>query len=879
MNRVDTEGGTDGPVTGLKAEAALHDLILDGCLDDVVVNYLLPQGRPHSWESGLWDYKRHLPNTSGRSVPDAHDDRSGIDELIKDAVAFHNAHGGYILAGVDHLSASPVVGCRGLGAEGFTIEKFNAQLLAYTKVKILCRFREVPLKAESGDIVLGLLFVPMRTGASPVVRMVRGAPELPGKKPAFRKGDIYARIDDQCIPVHSDLQGLQFVCSSRLIGVRSPVPRSLENNLPVGDPNLIRFVGRAEYLLELWTWLTDRHTPVKVLTALGGSGKTSIAFEFCRQLLSNPPANICKIVWLTAKKQAFSALADKWLPVARTDFETVDELFRAIAEELGTPEAVLNDAADRSELLDLVLDGLKAFPVLVVIDDVDSLDLQQQADLFSSVQVLAGRAFDGGTRFVLTSRLELNIGENQRLTIKGFEQNEFAEYAKMTAAERAMTLNDGVILRLHKVSLGSPVFCASILRLVSLGMDINSAISNWKDRAGEDVRRFAFERELEKLTDSQARTLFALCALGETTQLELKQVLNVDDGRLTQDLSVLRDFHLFASRGDPGTGTKLETPEPIRLMSDLLRQRISDPARIERECARARARVPKVLDKVAIAIAGILALWKADDYDAALYAAQQARKLSPKSGDMACVLGQCLLKVKPQRLSEADEAFRAARKLGCGRPELVINWLEARNLQRDWNGIVDIGKMFPPSDIRGDSAVIVANAYLELARQAVARDDGIRSLEAAREAMHAASDIIAQGRAGVGMAETRECCRIAAHLYVQLAKSVHSRPGDQIDIFNAAIEAFQCHVTETWIVDAALAAIGTWSITVLQRPRFDDAAFDILKRRLGDLKELHAHVTQVPGRHILSRKMERVILEINTISEQLARRREGYGRS
>ena len=165
--------------------------------------------------------------------------------------------------------------------------------------------------------------------------------------------------------------------------------------------------------------------------------------------------------------------------------------------------------------------------------------------------------------------------------------------------------------------------------------------------------------------------MFALCALGETTQLELKQVLNVDDARIIQDLSTLRDFHLFASRGDPGTGTKLETPEPIRLVSELIRPRVIDPARIERECVRTRGRVPKVQDKVAISIAGILALWKADEYEAALFAAQQARKLSPKSGDMACVAGQCLLKVNPPRLKEADEAFRNARVLGCGRPELV----------------------------------------------------------------------------------------------------------------------------------------------------------------------------------------------------------------
>jgi hypothetical protein len=134
-----------------------------------------------------------------------------------------------------------------------------------------------------------------------------------------------------------------------------------------------------------------------------------------------------KVVWLTAKKQTFSAVQGRWVGVTRTDFETVDGLFAALARELGSLPAEIEEAHDRSELLDLVLAGLRMFPALVVVDDVDSLDLEQQADLFSTVQVLAGRAFDAGSRFLLTSRLELNAGDDQRIAVRGFEESEFAE--------------------------------------------------------------------------------------------------------------------------------------------------------------------------------------------------------------------------------------------------------------------------------------------------------------------------------------------------------------------------------------------------------------------------------------------------------------------
>ena len=848
------------PLTGLRAEAALHRLVLDECLDDEVFAYLLLDGRPHSWEAGLWDYKRELPSTSGRGTPEQRAaDQDAVAELVKDVVAFHNSYGGYIVAGVDQYAPVAVVGCPNLGAEGFTVEKLNEQLLTYTKTRITCRFRAVPTGPDGSETSIGLLVVPMRRAGDPVIKMARGAPERPKRSPAFRKNDILARIGDACVPVQADLQGLQFVCSQRRFSDAEWRTPNLENNLPTKDPHLIRFVGRAGYLLQLWGWLTERHTPVKVLTALGGTGKTSIVYEFCRQILSGPPSWLSKVVWLTAKKQAYSAVLGQWVGVTRTDFDTVNGFFGALARELGATAEEVEEAFDRAELLDLVLAGLRMFPALVVIDDVDSLELDQQADLFSTVQVLAGRAFDAGARFLLTSRLELSAGDDQRVVVGGFDEAEFAEYARMTARERGLPLDDGVLHRLHRVSLGSPVFCASILRLVSLGADINTAINQYKDRAGEDVRRFAFQRELDQLTDPQARTLFALSVLGETTQLELKQVLLVDDEQITRDLAKLREYHLFASRGDPSTGTKLEAPEPLRLMGRILRDRVRDPVRIEKECARTRSQVPKVQDKAAVAIASILALWKADEYDAALLTAQQSRKENPKSGDLSCVLGQCHLKVTPVKPEEADKAFRQAHVNGCARPELVPNWLEAKRLARDWNGIVDLTNTVPPPEIRGRSAVIAVDAMLELARQVSARGDGPRALEQMRDAMLAASRAIAQGRAGDKIVELRERCRLAAQHYVQIASAVNERPGDRIDVFNAVIDSFRCHVTETWMIHLALDDLQSWVADVERRSQRDKSAYDILARRLRDLAEVREHVEKAaPPRGKLARDITAV---------------------
>lgn len=859
---------TPAPLTGRTAELALHALIVDECLDNKVLDYLLPEGKPHSWEGPLWDYKAELPSTSGRGSSESGTPKKVL-ELIKDVVSFYNSFGGYIVAGVDQYAASPIVGCDNLDASGFTVEKLNEKLRSYTRTNITCRFRALQL--EGGETV-GLLLVPMRPAADAVTQFVRGASQdLKGAAP-FQKGDIYARIDDTCVPVHEDVQGIQFVCSPR--SLHADGLRQLDNNLPPKDPDLIRFVGRAEYLMKLWGWLLDRHTPVKVLSAMGGTGKTSIAYEFARQLLSGPPAHYEKVIWLTAKRQTFSAIQGRYVGATRTDFSDPNGLLAALSSELGASKEEIADAGGRAGLLDLVMDGLRLFPALVVIDDVDTLPVEQQADLFSTVQVVAGRAFSYGSRFLLTSRLELGAGEDQLIRVRGFGEKEFAEFVKMVATERSISLNDGVIKRLHTASLGSPIFAASILRLVTLGTDINTAVRQWKGKAGEDVRRFAFQRELEELTDAQARTLYALSVLGETTHLELCQILNADTDRIDHDLGVLRQYHLFAASGDPSTGAKLVVPEPIRLMTDILRARVADPSRIDKECARARSTVPKVQDRVAIAIASILSLWKADDYDAALLTAEQAKKANAKSGDLHCMYGQALLKVTPARAEAADKAFRAAFNLGCSRPELIPNWLEAKKLTRDWTGIYELHNTVPPPSFRGQSVVAVLEAFDEIGRQQVGRGDRVRALDTFEKAMLAASRSIGEQRAGDQLGLVRDYCRDAARNYVQLKNLVADRPRDKVDVFNAVMDAFSCHVTETWMIDLALTSLVTWADAIDGTGGPDERALDILERRTEDLRTVRKHLeNSAHPRTDLSMRVRKAETRLDTMITRSARLR------
>jgi hypothetical protein len=835
------EAGRNQQLSGLGAEQQLHSYICDMCLDEIILDYLLPNGKPRDYETSLWDYKRQLPNTSGRGdVTEQQTSAAAIAELVKDIVAFYNSYGGYIIAGVDQFAKEPIVGCSNLNVDGFTVDKLNEQLKSYTKARIDCRFARFPVRTASGEKEIGILAVPMRPANRSVMRMARGAPEV-NKKSSFPKNAVFARVGDTCVPLTEDAQLLQFLCSSRMLGSS---PRNIEHNLPPPDPNLIRFVGRSEYLFKLWDWMIDRHTAVKTLTALGGTGKTAIAYEFCRQFLEDAPSWATKVIWLSAKKRAFSAILGRYENATRTDFSTPTNFLEALARECGVMDAEIATAQqEQGELLDLVYEGLNTFPSLVVVDDIDSLPIEEQNNLFATIQQLAGRLHETGTRFLFTSRLELGA-DSQRIPVKGFEEGEFSEYAKMVAKERSVPLNDAVLQNLYRASKGSPIFCSSVIRLAMLGADINKAIKDWKGRDGEEVRRFAFERELKELTDSQTRTLFALCTLGETTHVELKQVLEADEHVLNSDLARLREFHLYASGGDPRTGARLEVPEPILLMRDILSQRVQDPRRLAEECAKLRSKSPRVNDRVAVAIGSVIALWKENDYDGAELTARQAVKDNKKSGDLYCILGQCQLKLTPPRPEEADKLLAEARRLECTRTELLSTWLEAKSMLRDWMGIVDVVGKSLPRDVRSHVAFHYVRALAELGRQAFDRNDPVKAIERFKQAMQAASRTIGQGQAGECFAALRELCRACAQNYVRIVDVNSRNTADRLDVFNAVDDAFNCHVTESRLLALGLNALRIWSDNAISRASTDSEPIRILERRLERLNTIRQHIEQ-----------------------------------
>lgn len=830
----------------VQLERDISQLLESGAHDRSVLDIILPEGVPLEYETALWDYKREFPNTSGKHLPEAAPpDENAICELIKDIVAFHNSFGGYIIGGVGEFQKEPLIGCRNSENFAFRLDKLNEKILAYTRTSIRCRLEKFVLPREGTDRCISLLFVPKRDKGAPVVRFVKGAPE-DRKKSAFQKGDIYARIDDKCISARVNNVVVPFVCSERQLPKLTSAPYfPAENNLPPRDPNLVRFVGRSDYLDKLWWWMVEQNVPLKVLTALGGTGKTSIAYEFCGQIVQNKPAWLEKVIWLSAKKQTYSAIQGVEYAATRVDFFDIESFWQALAREVGVAEFDIEQADNSAELVNEILDIILELPCLIVIDDIDTLKLEEQNELFSQIQVLSGRAFSSGSRFLITSRLEFG-GLDQKIKVEGFPESEFKDYLSLLVEQTGIPINGSLSHKLWIASLGSPIFAASVFRLARLGTNLSAAISAWKGRDGEDVRRFAFAREIEQLSDAECRTLYALIVLGETTQIELGQVLEVDQAQLIQYLSTIREYHLFAANDASLRGAKLVVPAPVLMMSEIVKENINDPKRIERECARARNSVDRDDYSVTFLVGQIIALWKNDDLDNALDVAKEAVRRNPKSSDLPCMLGRCQLKVTPSLPKAADKSFKVAFDNGCTRIELAPLWIEAKRQISDWVGVSEIAVMLPNSDIRGRAALTVAMAEANLGMQALSRSDPGQAEARFKRSMFEVQRAIQERRADECLPALREVARESARRYVSLVNSRAQRAGDRIDVFIASMDAFRCHISEASILLTGATALHEWARDVFSRQNFDQAAADILSRRLFDLDEVIDHIGDEP---------------------------------
>ncbi|WP_417271695.1 hypothetical protein [Celeribacter sp.] len=162
---------------------------------------------------------------------------------------------------------------------------------------------------------------------------------------------------------------------------------SILHNLPLADFDETGFIGREQEQKTLDRAIRGAY-PIITVTGEGGLGKSALALKACYDLIDSGTCPFEAVVWTTAK-------------ASRLTVNEIKEIDGAITTSLGVFSAATGflDGEAASNPLDQLLSHLGAFPILLVVDNLETVLDQNIKHLVESVPV--------GSKILFTSRASI----------------------------------------------------------------------------------------------------------------------------------------------------------------------------------------------------------------------------------------------------------------------------------------------------------------------------------------------------------------------------------------------------------------------------------------------------------------------------------------
>lgn len=499
-----------------------------------------------SEESTYWDYKKEFPfSLKG-------DDQyfAGIVRLVS---AFHNTFGGLIVFGVHDTDRTA-----GHNKVKIDIERFNSRLREVLTKPVECQYRRYVLsasestKTEEKDRTVDVVLVPKRR-AGPLVR-----PTITYRSASA--GQVWVRHGAEV--VEADSSDFTWLYGPRNdFGMDQEIPDSrIDAILPPSPSTIRKFIGRSEVLDRLFQWmLLDDNEPRVFLYGSGGSGKSTIAYEFARmvqlygkELIPADGIAIDRVLYFSAKERSLDSASAKVYQDPLTDFSTKRELFEWIVKFSDDENNDLSSLSDAALLqrIRTILDNQR---LLIVIDDIDTLLTKGEAAGLDDLYKVAirGRV---GAKLLYTQRPLPSLSRENAIEVPGLHHNnqktsEYYRFVEACCAQFSLSIPRSEFIDgpLNIATERRPLVVETVLGMKRSCASYDEALNLFKNAAGDDARAYLFEREYNRLnTDNRSRYLLAALALMSrpVTFDELQTILKFDDNQLRDTISEIRDMFL-----------------------------------------------------------------------------------------------------------------------------------------------------------------------------------------------------------------------------------------------------------------------------------------------------------------------------------------------
>lgn len=446
-------------------------------------------------ETELWDFKDNWPFSYSDDY---------FYGIVKHIISFANTNGGIIVFGVDDKSRKAIP-----SKIRPNLDKLNRSL-----VDLLKNPPNVDLRTYrvDSDRSVHVLFVRRNV---PVCLPASFRAEQAER---LRLARYWVRSGHETVFAQAKHIGLLFCGSDYEAG---GVP-TVDAALPPSPATIRQFVGRLETMERLFEWLHSSYENRAFLHGKGGSGKTTIAFEFAKHLSSNGRNvrfdnldALDKVIFVSAKEKALTVESGVSQDFIGRDFDDEISLYRSIVLLSGESDRdpYYMERAELIHEMSLIFDRIS---ILIIIDDIDTLTTKGINPGFDNLFRCAARA-KRTTKILYTLRNLPTMALANSIEVpglnKGREYQRFVEVccSQFGVEEPEVALRDG---RLAQVTERRPLVLESIIALRRNAGSYEKAISLFEENVGDDARQYVFQREWNALpNDNVARHLLATMAL------------------------------------------------------------------------------------------------------------------------------------------------------------------------------------------------------------------------------------------------------------------------------------------------------------------------------------------------------------------------------
>lgn len=306
-----------------------------------------------------------------------------------------------------------------------------------------------------------------------------------------------------------------------------------------------QFFGRdkeLEQLTKLMLPYPRSRYPLIVIDGIGGVGKTALAQELAYRYRDNyetiPDGDrFDAIVWVSAKRTLLTAHG---IQRRQQTFNTLDDLYRAVATVLNVPEILRAEPHERRGLVEQALTGQR---VLLVIDNLETVTDEELLSFLREVP--------DPTKVLITTRHRIDVAYVIRLT--GISESEAIALISVEASDKKVELTSNFASDLYRRTGGIPAAIVWSIALMSVGHGTEVVLRRLGS-GRSDIARFCFTESVSTIRDRDAYKLLLALSLFDASVNEtmLGEVagLGVDVYGRDEGLGDLRQLSLVNQEGD-----------------------------------------------------------------------------------------------------------------------------------------------------------------------------------------------------------------------------------------------------------------------------------------------------------------------------------------